>query len=115
MYNTETVQVLETLHEIPRDFSRSLLTKLKIAFFRIIVKVAALHMLHHNIVLCRIFEKVNQLNDIRVRTYFENLDLPTLLENFCWVHFFLTDLLDGNLAFGMNASSKSNCAKLAFT
>jgi len=56
-----------------------------------------LHILEYNVVVVRVFEEINELDDVRMLAHLENLDLSSLLVDFDGLHVLLLHSLNSHL------------------
>lgn len=96
MDNTVVVEILDTLDQLESELSGSLLCDLETSLLEVVEEILSFHVLHDNIVIFRIFEKILKLNDVGVLAHLEHLNLLSLLKNFDRFHVFLFDSLDSH-------------------
>ena len=91
------MHVLNGWHYLEWKVFPSLLTNAEIASFEVIEHVLASHVIKDQVVVVRVLEQVDELDDVRVLAHFEDLYLASLLVHLNRLHVLLFDDLDGNL------------------
>ena len=115
MHNTEPVHVLDAKRNLIGDVLRSLLSQGKASGLQVLEQVFALHVIEDDIVSLTVFEQINESDYVVMLAHLEDLNLPTLLEDFNRLHVLLLDRLDGHLLVCHLVGRKLDEAELALT
>lgn len=112
MHNTETVKVLNALHQLQDELLYMILLESELPGLQVFKHVLTLHVLHDDLVLVTGLEDVNQLDNVSVLTHLEDFDLATLLGHFDRAHFLLLYGFDSEEVSGRDVSGKADHAEL---
>ena len=98
MNDAERVQVLDSCADLEGKVLNTSLRQLEASLLDVVEEVFAGHQFKDDEVVLTILENVLELDDVRVLTHLEHLDLSALLEYLNPFHVGLLDCLDGGLA-----------------
>lgn len=112
MDDSIAVQVLDCLANLVGDLLDALLCQFEVSDLNVVKQVFALHVFQNDVVVVRVFEKVNQAHDVGVLRHLQHIDFTTLLVDLDWLHIFLVDCLDRNFLAGFLVTCQLDQTKL---
>ena len=92
------MEVLDGVANLVGQILNSWLWETEASSLDVVEEILTSHEFKHNEVVFTVFENVLQFDYIRVLAHFEDLNLPTLLENLNLLHISLLHDLDGCLS-----------------
>lgn len=86
----------------------------ELAPLEVIKQIASSQVLHDNVDVVLVFKQVEEPDDVRVLTHFEDFNLTALQLDVLHGHFFLAHDLDGHLLAGFLVNTCLDQTELAF-